>query len=459
MSAKRPLLLSLVCLALSTLPSARGEPQAPAGAPVTADAPAVVRQWTAPEASKEALQGGETVSVRFIVDATGVVTSARVLQSPSPALNDLAIAAIKSWTFSPAIERGHPAASCLDVDLVFSAAGKRRRHPQDPPNLPRVAPRVDAVALKTPNGKMPDGFIRRKLQGRVGFVAAVDTTGHLVRPTILFATHVEFVSAALEALKEWEFTPGMQGDLPIPSKIQGTVICGDEQKDARAVLMANGVTGTDGQAPAIAPFPVLLSDPVVPYDLLMKGASGSAIAEFVVKTDGRVGEIRLRSATDPRFADALRSALERWVFTPAEKAGQPVEASLSKRVVFTRPDSQGGRGPQAALARIISAEKEGTLGTSTGLDAPLTPIYRVSPAYPAALKTSGGTAGQAEVVAVICRDGRVRLARAVSATDPEFGLAAVSAISDWVFMPPLRAGKPVDVKIRIPVKFAAPSPS
>ena len=48
------------------------------------------------------------------------------------------------------------------------------------------------------------------------------------------------------------------------------------------------------------------------------------------------------------------------------------------------------------------------------------------------------------------------LPRIVTATQPEFGWAAATAITQWVFKAPYRGGEPVDVKVRIPFRFVAP---
>ncbi len=58
---------------------------------------------------------------------------------------------------------------------------------------------------------------------------------------------------------------------------------------------------------------------------------------------------------------------------------------------------------------------------------------------------------------IVDRDGRVRLPHIRSATRPEFGWAAATAVSQWLFETPLKDGKPVDVRVVIPVKFTVPA--
>ena len=76
--------------------------------------------------------------------------------------------------------------------------------------------------------------------------------------------------------------------------------------------------------------------------------------------------------------------------------------------------------------------------------------------FPEVLKAAGGAKGEAMIEFVIARDGRVRLPRIVSASAPEFGWAAATSVSQWLFNAPRREGKPVDVKVAMPMSFDVP---
>ena len=59
------------------------------------------------------------------------VTTARVLASPDPRLDEAALAAIRSWTFTPALEAGKPVPTCIDVAVIFLRPGTKH-NPRDP---------------------------------------------------------------------------------------------------------------------------------------------------------------------------------------------------------------------------------------------------------------------------------------------------------------------------------------
>ena len=108
------------------------------------------------------------------------------------------------------------------------------------------------------------------------------------------------------------------------------------------------------------------------------------------------------------------------------------------------------------LGRLVILARKDSLRGGADLDEKLTPLYRVAPGYPAALRADKPS-GEATVEFVIDRDGRARLPRIVAATREEFGWAAATAVAQWLFRPPLRGGAPVEVKVQIPFNFTPPN--
>jgi len=59
-----------------------------------------------------------TVEVEILIDASGSVTRARVIQS-IPALDQAAVQTVYQWRFSPAIKNGHPVATIARAPVQF----------------------------------------------------------------------------------------------------------------------------------------------------------------------------------------------------------------------------------------------------------------------------------------------------------------------------------------------------
>ncbi|HEU4628894.1 MAG TPA: energy transducer TonB [Gemmatimonadaceae bacterium] len=77
-------------------------------------------------------------------------------------------------------------------------------------------------------------------------------------------------------------------------------------------------------------------EPRYPEPLRARGVAGAVVVRFVVDTTGRLapGSLEVVAATDSLFADAVRDALGRARFTPAEVAGRPVPQLVEQRFEF-----------------------------------------------------------------------------------------------------------------------------
>jgi protein TonB len=84
------------------------------------DTPARLLRPTKPKYPSEAftkkIQG--VVLVEFLIDSTGHVVQARVIQS-IPLLDAAALEAVRDWLFSPAIKHGRPVATIARAPVSF----------------------------------------------------------------------------------------------------------------------------------------------------------------------------------------------------------------------------------------------------------------------------------------------------------------------------------------------------
>lgn len=404
------------------------------------------------------------VKVRFVVDETGAVTKARALESSDRVFEDPAVQSVLQWKFEPALDEGRKIARCMEVVLPFRIADRNRRDvPSFPPaevSLTLACPPLEPAA-KTAGDEpsYPDALLTRHLPGQVVVNFTVDAQGRMQGLTILGATHTEFVRPALAALASWVFRPAKQGDLVVPTPQKAALEFATV--DARPVdlLQANGVKLAEHQDTDLAaldtwPALLILVDPVYPYGLALAGKTGDAEADFVIRQDGRVEGVAVRSATEPAFGRALAAALECWAFSPARKNGEGVPVKATWRWHFAPVETPGVSWPPGRLAeRLREGDTAGMV--AKGLDARPRPRYQPPPQYP--LEFEGAKpAGKAEIQFIVDVDGRCRLARIVSASDERFGWAAATAVERWVFDPPTRGGQPVDVRFTIPFEFQPP---
>ncbi|HZZ17755.1 MAG TPA: TonB family protein [Opitutaceae bacterium] len=418
---------------------------------------AFLRTWVAPVYPEDALKekAPGTAQIRLVVDEKGAVATSRVLDATDGRFADAAQFAVKQWVFTPAIDAGKPAKCSLDTLVVFSPDDPRpgaRMPPQE--QMPDLSPTTDSVLESTPDINYPDTLYDRKLSGRAHYFCDVAADGTVSNPRVTAATHVDFVIPALQAIETLKYTPRKQGDQPLPSEAEGDIHFDISRQNASGALAANMISAPDGTAPLADVTPIALADPVWPYDLRLAGKGGTATVTFTVDVNGVPKNEKVAEASDPSIGAALLAAVEMSYFSAPAVDGKSEPTELKRTISFAVPEGADAVDP---LASLVAEAKAGRVPGATGLDAKLMPIFRASPVYPAALRLSGLPAGRAIIEFVIDQEGRVRLPRIVSATHPEFGWSAATAISQWVFEVPRRKGQPTEVKVQAPFQFKAPS--
>jgi TonB family protein len=76
------------------------------------------------------------------------------------------------------------------------------------------------------------------------------------------------------------------------------------------------------------------SDPGYPLELMRANVHGIVTLYAVIHADGRVSDIRVINSPDQRLDSYAASALARWKFVPAERAGKPVTLEAVVEIPF-----------------------------------------------------------------------------------------------------------------------------
>lgn len=448
--------------------AASAEQAASARAEIAVDGPAFLRSWCPPVYPADALKNGVggRVVMRLIVDENGNVSSARVLEATKSDFAEAALGAARKWLFTPALDSGRQVACSMDAPVVFSPDNPqgRGRIGGLPPNgeIPQLSPTQAARPLHWPTVDFPDVLFDRKLPGRVLYSCEVLANGRTARPRIKRASHVDFVLPALGMLGECEFSPAMQGELPIRSSIEGRITFDALGGGAANMFTANLISESDGKPPLADITLQTVVDPVWPFELLLKDEGGSATVFYTVDENGTPRNLRVSEASEPEFGEALVAAVDMCVFSASSATGRPLVGPLKlaeplkQHAEFSAADTGGGSNANPT-ARLVAELREGGVMGSEGLDEGLVPLYQVDPVFPRSVDPEACPGGNAEIEVIVDRSGRARLPRIVSASRREFGWAAATAFSQWVFSPPRRGGLPVDARLRMPFQFNPPA--
>ncbi len=186
----------------------------------------VNRSWTIP---KEMASTKGRVVVTFVVHKSGSVTDILVATpSDFAAFNDSARKAIYAASLAPPLPDSFPAETCpMTVTFYFNQAAVSARGAED--KVAAVQPDAEGgdapvrvggdikppQRIKFVEAVYPSIAQSARVQGVVIIEAAIDPTGK-VRGAHILRSIVLLDQAALDAVKQWEFTPTLLKGKPVP---------------------------------------------------------------------------------------------------------------------------------------------------------------------------------------------------------------------------------------------------
>jgi len=185
---------------------------------------------------------------------------------------------------------------------------------------------------------------------------------------------------------------------------------------------------------------------VYPYSMTSSGIlTGEAQVVISVDAAGKLGDVLVVAYTNIAFADAAVGALKRWTYEAARVHGVP--RSSRAYVLFKFSNDMGAMIQKlpslndAGLLRSLNERYVYTPCKLRDLDRIPVPTEVVAPVPP-----KGGLSAKRVVTVEFYIDdqGRVRMpAIDRSEADDACAAAAVRAVEQWKFEPPLRKGRPV----------------
>jgi len=142
-----------------------------------------------------------TVPVSLLIDAEGRPLFPAIIQALDPRLGPAALASAATFRFQPGRRNGQPVAVRIQVPVVFPASSERIHELEGLGAPPLLVFRTAPV--------YPFDLKRREITGRVEIGFIVTASGKVEGMMVLSATHREFAEAAMAAIGQWRFKPGM----------------------------------------------------------------------------------------------------------------------------------------------------------------------------------------------------------------------------------------------------------
>ncbi|MCF7686941.1 MAG: energy transducer TonB [Cephaloticoccus sp.] len=320
-------------------------------------------------------------------------------------------------------------------------------------------------AYVEPESKTPPYYPKQLrdagIKGTVLVEVEVDRDNSVRNPRVIKSDHPELNMLAIETVLNWKYACAVVNGAMARSRIEVEVVFDPAAAEAeRKVRLAKLRGKPSKELPELyqydeAPDLVRKCPAVYPYDLLMKGKTGSATVSFIVDPTGNARGAEVKKASNPEFGAATAAMVEAWTFEPAMKDGKPCWALLTLEQKFNRISADAPIDEATGeLVDDIKADRVKIYGFSE-IDEKPRPIYQVGPELPEALRKSGKGA-TAQIEFIIDHHGRVKLPRIISSNEEAFGWAAATAVSRWVFSPAVKDGQPAYVRVRVPIAYEPP---
>jgi TonB family protein len=154
------------------------------------------------------------VTIEGAFDVNGCMKVLRTVNGLGYGLDENALAAIRSWRFSPAKRDGIPVEAIAQVDILFNLADAP---PAEYDDVGRVAAGMSPpVVVRRIEPRYTDDARDARLVGTVILQAIIETDGTAKILKIVKPLPLGLTESAVEAIRQWRFTPAMQGGKAIP---------------------------------------------------------------------------------------------------------------------------------------------------------------------------------------------------------------------------------------------------
>ncbi len=204
--------------------------------------------------------------------------------------------------------------------------------------------------------------------------------------------------------------------------------------------------------------------PQFPESVLSMGINnGFADVVFIVDERGHSRDFVVAAASHKEFGKSAMEAIKKWRFNPLLVEGKPQTSRVKVEVKFEYDGVSIAKFPNLIDEAIMRSGRDSLLFDSISnlgqLDREPKLINRATPVYPESMKKAERS-GFVIVDFFIDPSGNVKAPGIKMATNDEFAIAALAAVKEWKFEPPMKRGKPIYARVKqqfnfshIPVNF------
>jgi TonB family protein len=422
------------------------------------------------------------VALKAAIDKTGSVESLE-LMSGNPLLVPAAIEAVKQWKYRPYEVNGIPVAVEATIRLEFSTASGNASSdstPQSPVSISRD--NIGGHIVRRVAPIYPPLARQARIQGTVILRVIIDKEGN-VSNLRLVSGHPMLVPAAIEAVKQWKYTPyELNGEIvAVETDVQVNFKMADDPPgrgvpyapNPAAPLPSGALGGVIGGVLSSTPTPlsemwvaeatmrplrVKKVDPIYPPLAVQAHLQGIVGLNVRISSSGDVETVTLISG-HPMLAPAAIEALKQWKYHPYVNDGKEIAVATIVQLNFTlagdalgrvtEPPAFDGPMPRSGASQWVSGVPQ-RIQVSSGVSSGLL-VKKVQPQYPPDAR-DGHIQGTVVLHANINKEGNVANLELISG-HPMLAPPAMDAVRQWKYKPYLLNGEAVEVDTQIQVSF------
>ena len=217
-------------------------------------------------------------------------------------------------------------AFCLVCVLVACAASAQTEPQVYEPGPGVVAPKL----LHDVKPHYPPSAVNSGISGTVLLACVVRPDGTASDISVKRSLDPVLDNEAIEALKQWRFTPGSRDGKPVPVMVSVEMSFSTQKKG----LLLDSPDVFKPGAGVTLPKVISEARPNYPEEAQARGMHGTVLLSCVVLTDGTVGSLRVNRGIDTALDDEAMKALKQWRFKPGSKDGKAVPVQIDVEISF-----------------------------------------------------------------------------------------------------------------------------
>lgn len=179
---------------------------------------------------------------------------------------------------------------------------------EKPQEIPAVKKRVDPSASKS--------ALKQQQEGEAFVRVNVDSRGQITSAQVIKATTEELGAAALEAARQWEFSPATDK--------KGKAVKSEATIPFKFKLGQEGKSDADKE---ITPVPIHRVNPDYPESAKREKREGNVVVRVEIDVEGNIASAKILVGDGEDLNAAALNAANGWRFEPVKKDGKAIAAS------------------------------------------------------------------------------------------------------------------------------------